>query len=255
LEARLSILEAKLGYPSSSSILSSSSSSDNDTNDTKNKKKTTVTNMDLSQRLTLAEEVFQQTIVSSLQRSGWDTTWNESDVLLRDLDPGTALSYQVSSSTNANSNSASTTTTTTSFQQPILYRRQQVLAAAESLQQDMHQLSQALQLLQISNSTSTTSTTTTTTTTLREEQVTQAPIVVDIPCMSPETVQRLNQVQLQCSEYRDKCHQIQQRVQRLLEHYHTFIMAASEKLVLANEQLQEYETAKQRQQKSKGKQQ
>lgn len=244
--ARLSALEAKLGFSSEQRI-----GNDYDNN---NQNDITVTTNDLNHRVAVAEATYQQTILSSLQRSGWDTVWKESEALLRDLDPGSALTYQLSAwTTTGPSSSSSSTLTSTSFQQPILYRRQEILGAAESLQHDMELLKQALQLLQIASTTTSSSsssshTAATTTTSasstpplLREEQVTQAPILVNIPSMSQDDWQRLERMQAQLMELQQRCVQAQRRIQRLVEQYHTIILAVSEKLVLADEQLKEKE--------------
>jgi hypothetical protein len=65
--------------------------------------------------------------------SALHSTWDESDCLLRDLDPGPTLTYQQ-----------------TSKNYPILYRRKEVLVSADSIKAVMGQLATLLNLLLIS---------------------------------------------------------------------------------------------------------
>ena len=104
IEARLQALEAVLGI-----------------SEEKAEKK------DVERRLTELEQKIKSTTPSSLH-----ATWDESDRLLKDLHPGSNLTYQQPSKNY-----------------PILFRRKEVLAASDSLKADMDQLSTILNLILI----------------------------------------------------------------------------------------------------------
>ncbi|KAG7350822.1 dynactin subunit p22 [Nitzschia inconspicua] len=139
-------------------------------------------------------------------------TWQESLKLLKELDPDIALTHQ---------------------QQPLLYKRQQVLAAASQLQCDMHQLDVILKLL--TNETKETASTAGSTT-MRLDQVTQAPIVTSpYYTQSLKDQERLDALRLTFASLNDRVSKLQQQMQQLLESYHTVMTAASEKFILAEE--------------------
>ncbi|KAG7360458.1 dynactin subunit p22 [Nitzschia inconspicua] len=139
-------------------------------------------------------------------------TWQESLKLLKELDPDIALTHQ---------------------QQPLLYKRQQVLAAASQLQCDMHHLDVILKLL--TNETKE-SASTAGSTTMRLDQVTQAPIVTSpYYTQSLKDQERLDTLRLTFASLNDRVSNLQQQMQQLLESYHTVMTAASEKFILAEE--------------------
>jgi hypothetical protein len=186
---------------------------------------------------------------ASMERNttvGLRDAWFESLQLLRELDPDIALTHQ---------------------QQPLLYKRQQVLAAARNLESDMQQLDVLLKLLTTatkeetattaaaavivaagtpsSAATTTTTTTTTPTTTktttttptmLRLDQVIQAPIVT-LPLYDPSPVQeqRLDALRLRLQELTQRIAVLHQEFQTMLECYHSCMAAASSKCILAQE--------------------
>jgi hypothetical protein len=132
-------------------------------------------------------------------------TWQESQKLFRDLDPGMALTHQ---------------------QQPLLYRRQEVLAASSSLERDMQELSKLLHLLKPRNDDNSKP--------LREDQVTQAPILTNFQ-ISPQDEKRLDDVRLTTDDLSKRIQALVTRTDTLLESYHTIMAVASEKVVLADE--------------------
>ena len=197
LEARLLNLESKLGVVNP-----------------------LVTKSDIAGRL---DTVKQQ--IDVLTTASFRETWAEIQNLLVDLDPGMALTHQ---------------------QQPLLYRRQEVLAAASSLENDMRELSTMMHLLkqgQTNTATTTSSGGTTTTATntansvgslLREDQVTQAPILTNFT-ISPEEERRLDALRLTLQDMQGRVQALMGRTDQLLESYHTVMAAASEKIVMADE--------------------
>jgi hypothetical protein len=184
IEARLQALEATLGLIPSKEGESS---------------------VDIETRLDALQAKIKATTPSSLH-----ATWDDSDSLLRDLDPGPSLTYQQ-----------------TSKNYPILYRRKEVLASADCMKADMDQLSSLLNLLLISQKD--------TDSPLREEQVTQAPIITSV-IISEEEERRLDVVLLKVGELSRSIQDIADRVDSLVDSYHAVMMAISEKIIVADEQ-------------------
>ncbi|CAJ1953919.1 unnamed protein product [Cylindrotheca closterium] len=176
LESRLLDLESKLGFGLP-----------------------TVTKSDIAQRL---DKV--QTAVNQQTTAAFRETWNESQALFKELDPGMALTHQ---------------------QQPLLYRRQEVLASAATLDKDMQELSKIMHLLQPHTEKGKG---------LREDQVTQAPILTSYQ-ITPSDEQRLDQVRLTMDDLSRRLQQVIVRTDAMLESYHTIMAVASEKVVMADE--------------------
>mmetsp|Transcript_32918 Transcript_32918/g.79635 ORF Transcript_32918/g.79635 Transcript_32918/m.79635 type:complete len:195 (-) Transcript_32918:49-633(-) len=159
-----------------------------------------VTKSDIARRL---DKV--QAAVNTQTTSGFRETWHESQALFKELDPGMALTHQ---------------------QQPLLYRRQEVLAAATSLDKDMQELSKIMHLLQPQTEKGKT---------LREDQVTQAPILTQYYQISPSDEQRLDQLRLTMDDLAKRLQLVMVRTDAMLESYHTIMAVASEKVVMADE--------------------
>jgi uncharacterized protein YjcR len=190
LEHRLRVLEAQLGVHESPTA-------------SKDNEKTTE-QKDLISRLEALEGQYMSLTDSSLRQ-----TWAESDKLMQELDPGDALTHQQQ------------------FAAPILYRKQELLASAETFMHDIGQIGDIMKLLLIGQPPITEGD-------LKEEHVTQAPILTATPCISEEDQQRMDAVQPRTAVAAD-------RLDRLLNNYHTLISAASEKMVLADEELRSRE--------------
>lgn len=143
-------------------------------------------------------------------------TWQESLKLLKDLDPDIALTHQ---------------------QQPLLYKRQQVLAAAAQLQLDMQQLDVILKLLTNEAKERNSSSSSSTTTDLRLDQVTVSAPIVSSPyyAQSQKDCERLDTLRVTFGSLQARVSKVQQQLQQLLEAYHTVMTAASEKCILAEE--------------------
>ena len=160
-----------------------------------------------------------------LYESTTDTTFREScaesQKLMMELDAGTALTHQT------NTSSA-----------PLYYRRQEVLSAADGLKIDLNNLSQMLSLLMVSQAPREEGQPP-----LREEEVTQAPIV-NIPPLSREDEKRLDILQADIHDLQTKTAGISNRVDALLKLYSSLITTASEKLVLADEEVASRERKK-----------
>ncbi len=134
--------------------------------------------------------------------------WKESLDLLRDLDPGPGLTHQ---------------------QQPLLYRRQEVLAAAVTLERDMGELAKIMHLLTQGRAPDSS-------TPLREDAVTQAPILTNLS-ISPEDQRRLDTLRVTLEDLNGRTRATALRLNQLLECYHSVMSAASEKCILADEVL------------------
>jgi hypothetical protein len=238
---RLQALELQLKpTPEDSVVITSSSST------TKN---------DLLSRLEALEQ--RATTNTSQQQNQQMTTmtlWQESQALWEPLQPGSALTYQQQVAA------------------PLVYRQQEVLAHAPELQRDMKLVAQVQQyLLMDTTSTATTTanssrpvstgphntvmtgvgassnktgswtpstTTSTTATFLTEDAVLQAPIVCG-PTYTTEDMHKWHELGTHVTTLQQQINTLSQRLDRLVEHYHTLIVATSEKLVQADEQLRQ----------------
>jgi hypothetical protein len=109
----------------------------------------------------------------------------------------------------------------------LLYRRQEVLASSDSLQKDMEELRKILHLLLTSQPATSSGP-------LREDQVTQAPIITSV-CLSPEDERRLDALQLTFRDLDTRSQKLVGEMDNTLECYHAIMTAASEKCVLADE--------------------
>jgi hypothetical protein len=154
-----------------------------------------------------------QSIVDGHTTVTFRETLQESLKLLKDLDPDIALTHQ---------------------QQPLLYKRQQLLAVSSQLQLDMQQLDVILKLLTYETKEKALSTTLSSS--VRLDQVTQAPLVSS-PYYSQSLVdqERLYALRVIFGALNDRISKIQKQMQHLLESYHTVMAAASEKCILAAE--------------------
>lgn len=161
---------------------------------------------DLESRLNALELKLKDSTPSSL-----NATWDESDRLLQDLHPGPNMTYQQPSKNY-----------------PILFRRKEVLASADSLSADMDQLSTILNLLLISQKQ--------TESPLREEQVTQAPILTSL-AIAEDDERRLDKVAGQIGDMNRQIEDVASRIDSLVESYHTVMAAVSDKMVAADEAL------------------
>lgn len=157
--------------------------------------------------------------IQSLYESNTDPAFreacSESDRLVRELDAGTALTHQTSVSST-----------------PLYYRRQEVLSSSDSLKGDMDQLGQMLNLLLIAQPPRGEEKSTP----LREDEVTQAPIV-NLPPVSREDERRLDLVQANLAELQTRTQDVAGRVDSLLNLYYSLMATSSEKIVLADEEI------------------
>jgi hypothetical protein len=195
LESRLSALETQLGVNDYATT-----SKDNETN-------VTTEDKDLISRLEGLEGQFM-----SLTDSSFRQTWAESFKLMIELDPGSALTHQ------------------SLFAAPILYRKQELLASADTFKHDMEQVGDILKLLLIGQPPITDGD-------LKEEHVTQAPILTGTPCVSEEDQQRMDALQHQIVDMQTRTAAVADRMDRLLNNYHSLISTVSEKMILADEEL------------------
>lgn len=195
LESRLSALEIQLGV----NDYVTTSKDDGITTQAEDK--------DLISRLEGLESRFM-----SLTDSSFRQTIAESHKLMIELDPGAALTHQQL------------------FAAPILYRKQELLASADTFKHDMEQVGDILKLLLIGQPPITDGD-------LKEEHVTQAPILTATPCVSEEDQQRMDALQHQLVDMQTRTATVAGQMDRLLNNYHTLISAVSEKMILADEEL------------------
>jgi hypothetical protein len=196
MESRLLALETSLG------LLQPTNSNSSSINNPTNKNNT----RELSSRLDALEHKFQSFSTPL-------TIWSESDALLQELHPLAGLSYQEPSSNTRND--------------PIMYRRQQVLASADDMKRDFSQLNTIMNLLLIAQSTKK----------LSEEQVFNAPIITSAACADPNSTARLETLLLDIAITRQQTMAMANRVDSLIQTYHTIVMALSERMLLLNQTL------------------
>jgi hypothetical protein len=152
-----------------------------------------------------------QSIIDGHTTVSFRETWQESLKFLKELDPDIALTHQ---------------------QQPLLYKRQQLLAASSQLQIDMQQLDVILKLLTYETKETASSSS------IRLDQVTQATIVSSPNySQSHKDQERLDTLRVTFGTLQTRVSNVQQQMQRLLESYHTVMTAASEKCILAEERV------------------
>lgn len=140
--------------------------------------------------------------------------WKEIESMEQDLTPGTALTHQKQ------------------IMAPMLYRRQQILAEQNTFRGDLEQVARILNLLLIDQDNSTKI--------ITEEQVVNAPIVVDTGLTAQED-EKLENLSKQVVELQGRVQKAAQRLDQLLENYSGLVSAASEKLVLLEEDVRRRE--------------
>lgn len=142
--------------------------------------------------------------------------WQESDKLMMELDPGSALTHQQQ------------------IAAPLLYRRQAVLASADQLQHNMQKVHDILTLLAIGQAQIITNDHTTP---ISEMQVTKAPILTQTVPPSLADQERLRKVEKNLVETQQQIESIAAHMDRLVSGYHSLVSVVSEKIVLADEAL------------------
>lgn len=124
MERRVSILESRIGI--NKTTTSKNTQSNNNTSDSINDRLAKI-RVNLEGRITSLSVGGTSTGIGSNASSIHDVrSWKEIQKLLRELDPGIALTHQ---------------------QQPLLYKRQQVLASSDELSRDFAELDIILKLL------------------------------------------------------------------------------------------------------------
>ena len=157
-----------------------------------------------------------QTLERSLQLpSQTQQLWKEVESMEQDLSPGTALTHQKQ------------------IMAPMLYRRQQVLAEQDAFRGDLAQVARILHLLLIDQQDNRSKI-------ISEEQVVHAPIVTDAGPTAPEE-EKLDALSKQVVDLQSRVQTAAQRLDRLLENYAGLVSAASEKMVLLEEDVRRRE--------------
>lgn len=187
--------------------------------------------LDLAQRLTRLEQrlpsLFANQSSSSSSSAAASASsassslldvWLEAQTLLQtELDPGTALTYQQQ------------------IVAPLLYRRQEVLAGAESFQANMDQVSQIVSFLLVSQPPLALS---------RNQRNRPPPLTLDQVIHAPiltetrvhdEQNQRLDTLWHALGDVTQRADQTTQRVDHMLDQYQTLIAALAERMVRLDE--------------------
>ena len=121
-----------------------------------------------------------------------------------------------------------------SKQAPLMYRRQEILASKESFQSDIQHLSAIRDLLLLKSKSSSS-----------ENKYANAPIISSDSytlATDPSNIKRLDKVTHKIVEVQSRASQLGSRLDHLLNLYEKVILAASEKIVLADEELHALET-------------
>ena len=177
---------------------------------------TTTDSVDLNGRLEALERRYLAATTPSFRE-----TWKESEKLLQELDPGAALTHQQQ------------------IAAPIMYRRQEVLASAETFRRDMKHVAQILNLLLIGQEQSSSSSEEGAA--ISEQKIVKAPILIETTGLSEDYIERLRTLHNNIADIAHRTGKVARTVDRLLEHYHALVHATSEKMVLAEEELRRIE--------------
>mmetsp|Transcript_27957 Transcript_27957/g.39372 ORF Transcript_27957/g.39372 Transcript_27957/m.39372 type:complete len:264 (-) Transcript_27957:131-922(-) len=198
---------------------------------------------DVSSRLDSLHMKIRDSVPSSLLQS-----LEESNQLLTDFHPGPSLTYQ---------------------KQPVGYRRQEVLASSDNLQDGMSQLNQILDLLLIGSKVGRRSqppnSQTSGTTKLTEHDVVQAPILTlglgggfssssqepqqqqnnsngsTMNYCSPNAERQLDLLLMESLTLQSTTEEVVGRVDALVQDYNAIMIAAAEKTLLASEEIEALE--------------
>jgi uncharacterized protein YjcR len=149
---------------------------------------------DLTDRLDRIEQRFNA--------GGRPDNLQEIDQMMKELDPGTALTYQQQVSTG-----------------PLLYRQQQILACAASLQDNLEQLEKIQGLLLIGQDSLAT-----------EQHVVQAPIV-NVQTLSDEQKTQLHPILLGAAQLQERLERTTIQLDDILDQYERYVSAVSDKIV------------------------
>jgi hypothetical protein len=137
----------------------------------------------------------------------------------QEVSPGTALTHQ------------------RQIVAPMVYRRQEILAAADTYRSDLQLLLELRQLLSIGSTTSSEAV-------MTESHVVQAPILVqETTQFTPEEDQRMQAIGQAVSQLEQRVHHVSRHFDHLLNHYNTLILAISEKLVCIEEDISKNKSA------------
>jgi len=173
----------------------------------------------------------QSSSSSSQQQVPLRELWFESQRILKELDPGIALTYHTQ-------------------HQPVLFKRQQVLAAANDLQADMKQLDALSKLLLTGTNSKPSSSSSSSSSSKSNINVSQAPILTSDNYTSttvPQTQERVDNLRLKILTLSRRTQLLQKQLSSLMESYHTTVVAVSEKCILAEETIQQHQRQRRRQ--------
>ena len=170
------------------------------------------------QRVQALEEQCEQLTSPDVQK-----LWKESDELMNELDPGTALTHSQQ------------------VVAPILYRKQEILTSASDLSERLELLSQIAQYLLMSPSSqpemAASSKLDPAKVKWTEEIVTQAPLLVATPSLPEQDQKRVIALEAMLHDIHNRAKQAALRLDHLLDQYQNLVVAVSEKIVLAEEAL------------------
>jgi hypothetical protein len=144
--------------------------------------------------------------------------WTESDALMNELDPGTALTHQQQ------------------IVAPLMYRRQEIIASAAELQENLRLVSQIAQYLQIQPPFGAQQQKSRMNDWTKQDSVTHAPLLAVFPSWSEPDQQRLLALRETMRDIHARTEHAAAQLDHVLKHYQTLVLAASEKLVLMAEE-------------------
>lgn len=183
---------------------------------TSDNKNATAPSSDVTARIEALERNALQQLPSSTQQ-----LWKEIESMQEDLSPGTALTHQKQ------------------IMAPILYRRQQILAEKDTFSADMEQVARILNLLLIDQDGSHAARKGVT-----EQQVVNAPILVETTTTAEEDDERLDRLAQQAVDLRERAARVSHKLDSVLRNYASLVGAVSEKLVLFEEDVRRMEEEK-----------
>ena len=170
-----------------------------------------VSSPNVEQRIAALEQQYTQT--SAALQEDWKTI----DQLLQELSPGTALTHQ------------------RQVVAPIIYRKQEVLASASSLQTNIQHVQQILNLLSIGQTTSSSSGNANTK--ITEQDIINAPIITDTIGMTLEQETNVDRLATTLIDLQHRVQNVSFQFDTMMDHYTNLISAISEKMILISEKL------------------
>jgi uncharacterized protein YjcR len=139
--------------------------------------------------------------------------WNAIDQLLQELSPGTALTHQ------------------RQVVAPIIYRKQEILASTSNYQKNIHHVQQILNLLSIGQTTCSNNNK------ITEQEIINAPIIIETTGMTSEQETNLDIVSTTLMDLQCRVQNVSYQLDTMIDNYTNLISAISEKMILIGEKI------------------